>query len=61
MNNSFDQLKKKLEVVKLEERLEMVQLVPSQSLEEGSNGCCSWTDSSCNPKEVVKPTPTTKG
>ncbi|MCY1554645.1 hypothetical protein D9M68_912300 [compost metagenome] len=55
--NSFEQLKKKLEVVKLEERLEMVQMVPSATLEAGDNGCCSFTDSSCNPKEVVKPTP----
>lgn len=58
--NSFEQLKKKLEVVKLEERLEMVQMVPSSAALEGDNGCCSFTDSNCNPKEVVKPTtPTT--
>jgi hypothetical protein len=52
--NKLEELKSKLEVVKLEERLEMLQLIPSESLEESSNGCCSWTDSSCNPKEVSK-------
>jgi hypothetical protein len=50
--NKLEELKSKLEVVKLEERLEMLQLIPSESVAEGDNGCCSFTDSGCNPKKV---------
>ncbi len=48
MNNLKD-LKEKLQVVKLEERLEMIQLIPSESTLSGDNGCCTGNDDSCNP------------
>ena len=48
---NLNDLKKELEIVQLEERLEMVQLIANESLsgEEG-NGCCTGVDSSCNPE-----------
>jgi len=41
--SKFKQLKKDLEVVQLDERLEMVQLAATAVEEEG-NGCCTGND-----------------
>jgi hypothetical protein len=47
--NNLKELKEKLQVVKLEERLEMIQLIPSESTLSGDNGCCTGNDDNCNP------------
>lgn len=53
----LEQLKKNLEMVELEERLEMVQMTMSvEAAGAGDNGCCTGTDSSCNPTTPPKET-----
>lgn len=44
-------LKKDLEIKKMNERLEMVIIIPGTDIviSDENNGCCSWTDSGCNP------------
>jgi len=47
--NNLEILKSKLEIVELEERLEMVQLVASEQEMAGDNYCCTGSDASCTP------------
>ncbi|MBV8324996.1 hypothetical protein [Chryseobacterium sp.] len=47
--NKLESLKAKLEIVELEERLEMVQLIAAEQEMAGDNYCCTGSDSSCTP------------
>ncbi|MBV8324993.1 hypothetical protein [Chryseobacterium sp.] len=47
--NKLDVLKSKLEIVELEERLEMVQLIASEQEMAGDNYCCTGSDGTCTP------------
>jgi hypothetical protein len=51
--NKLENLKREFDVIELEERLEMVQLMTAQA-EEASNGCCCGSDGSCKPAPVGK-------
>ena len=46
--NKLENLKKEFDVIELEERLEMVQLMTVEA-ENSTNGCCCGSDGSCKP------------
>ncbi|WP_157759850.1 hypothetical protein [Chryseobacterium piperi] len=51
--SKLEDLKSKLQMVELEERLEMVQLISTdQEQLEGDNYCCTGSDSSCTPSST---------
>ncbi|WP_157759849.1 hypothetical protein [Chryseobacterium piperi] len=51
--NKLEDLKSKLQMVELEERLEMVQLISAEQEQlEGDNYCCTGSDASCKPSSV---------
>ncbi|MBV8324992.1 hypothetical protein [Chryseobacterium sp.] len=51
--NKLEDLKSKLEMVELEERLEMVQLISAEQELEGDNYCCTGSDATCKPSSSV--------
>ncbi len=46
--NKLESLKREFDVIELEERLEMVQLI-SLEAENSTNGCCCGSDGTCKP------------
>ncbi|MBV8324997.1 hypothetical protein [Chryseobacterium sp.] len=50
--NKLEDLKSKLEIVELEERLEMVQLISAEQEMADDNYCCTGSDASCKASSV---------
>ena len=47
--NKLENLKREFDVIELEERLEMVQLIAVEA-EDATNGCCCGSNGECKPK-----------